>query len=408
MNAPAATPFQIITKPIGPLCNLDCAYCFYLEKERLYPRATKWAMSDAVLETYIRAYIESQPTPTVTFVWQGGEPTLLGVDYFRRVVELQRRFAAGKRIENAFQTNGVLLDDAWCEFLVANRFLVGLSIDGPPEDNDRLRVDKRGQPTSEKVRRGLECLQRHRVEFNTLTCVHRHNGDRPLEIYRFLKQIGSRYLQFLPVVERVADPPAPEGLSLVSPDYAGPARVAEWSVEPLQFGRFLCAVFDEWVRDDVARVFVQTFDVALESWLGLTPSLCVFRETCGAALAIEHNGDLYSCDHYVYPEHRLGNITEHALLDLVNSPQQQRFGQNKLDSLPRYCRECDVRFACHGECPKHRFTTTPDGEPGLNYLCAGYQLFFRHVAPYMQFMADELRARRPPANVMSWARQRDR
>ncbi len=396
-----------MSKPVGPICNLDCKYCFYLEKENLYPGQSSWAMPDDVLETYVHQYIEAQPSPVVSFAWQGGEPTLLGVDFFRKVAQLQQRYADGKRIENAFQTNGILLDDAWGEFLAENHYLVGLSVDGPRELHDCYRVDKGGQPSFARVMRGLEVLKKHRVEFNTLTVVHRKNSRRPLEVYRFLKEAGSRFMQFIPIVERVAARPDAQGLVLIGPSYQQESQVSEWSVEPLEFGRFLCAIFDEWVREDVGRTFVQMFDVALESWMGMGQSLCVFRETCGAALALEHNGDLYSCDHYVYPENRLGNILAEPLAALAASAQQRAFGEAKRDELPRYCRECEVRFACNGECPKHRFIRTPDGEAGLNYLCAGYKLFFKHVDPHMRFMAEELRHERPPANVMEWVRRRE-
>jgi uncharacterized protein len=404
---PELSAFHVMTKPAGPICNLDCRYCFYLEKEKLYPGRHDWSMSDEVLEAYISQYIAAQQVPAVTFAWQGGEPTILGVDFFRRVVELQTRYAGGKQIENTLQTNGVLLDDAWCEFLAANAFLVGLSIDGPSELHDKYRVDKAGHATFDRVMRGLDCLKKHGVEFNTLTVVQRDNSNHPLDVYRFLKSIGSRFLQFIPIVERAAARPTPEGLVLVAPGSEPAAQVTDWSVEPRQFGKFLCTIFDEWVRHDVGQYFVQIFDVALEAWYGMQPSLCIFRETCGSAMAIEHNGDLYSCDHYVYPENRLGNIMEQPLLAMVSSDQQRGFGKDKLDSLPRFCRECDVRFACNGECPKHRFIQTPDGEEGLNYLCAGYKLFFHHIDPYMKFMADELRHERPPANVMDWIRARD-
>jgi uncharacterized protein len=412
--------FHIMTKPIGPICNLDCKYCFYLEKEKLYGGAASapathaghsglagWAMPDNVLESYIRQYIESQSLETIDFAWQGGEPTLLGVDFFRRVVALQQQYANGKRIENAFQTNGILLNDEWGEFLAANEFLVGLSIDGPRNLHDRYRVDKGGQPTFSRVVAGLNMLKKHGVQFNTLTVVGRHNSQRPLDVYRFLKEIGSGYMQFIPVVERAAREAADDELVLIAPSDSSAARVTEWSVTPVDYGNFLCAIFDEWVRNDVARYYVQIFDVALESWLGVPASLCVFRETCGSAMAMEHNGDLYSCDHFVYPENKLGNIMERPLESLVASAQQVKFGLDKRDSLPRFCRECDVRFACHGECPKRRFIRTPDGEAGLNYLCAGYKLFFHHIDPYMRFMAGELRQQRPPANVMQWARHRD-
>jgi len=394
--------FHVMAKPTGPICNLDCKYCFYLEKENLYPRTSSWAMPDNVLESYIRQYIEAQESPTIHFAWQGGEPTLLGVDYFRKIVELEKKYANGKRIENALQTNGVLLDDAWGEFLAANHFLVGVSIDGPRELHDCYRVNKGGQATFDAVKAGLDRLKKHGVEFNTLTVVHRKNSQRPLEVYRFLKEFGSGFMQFIPIVERIATSPNPDGLVLIGPTSESEAAVSEWSVEPLQFGKFLCAIFDEWVRQDVGRHFIQIFDVALESWVGMPQSLCVFRETCGGALAIEHTGDLYSCDHYVYPENKLGNIMEQPLASMARSAQQSDFGLSKRDALPRYCRECEVRFACNGECPKHRFIRTPDGEAGLNYLCAGYKLFFNHIDPYMQFMARELDERRAPANVMQW------
>jgi uncharacterized protein len=409
MSQPASPPypaFHVIAKPVGPICNLDCHYCFYLEKEKLYPGTSQWRMAPEVLENYVRQYIAAQDAPQVDFTWQGGEPTLLGLDFFQRVVSLQQKYAYGRTITNALQTNAVLIDDAWAAFLAEHKFLVGVSIDGPEELHNRFRPFKGGRGSFGDVLRGLQCLQRAGAEFNTLTAVNRVNSHHPMEVYRFLKEIGSRYLQFMPVVERVATQSTSDGLSLVTPQFAGGAAVTEWSVEPLQYGIFLAEIFNEWVQHDVARYFVQVFDVALENWLGMTPSLCIFRETCGAALAIEHNGDVYSCDHFVYPEHRLGNIQQTRLEVLVNSAQQVAFGNDKRDLLPRYCRECDVRFACHGECPQHRFIHTPDGEAGLNYLCAGYKHFFRHVDPYMKFMAAELRAKRPPANVMAWAKAR--
>jgi uncharacterized protein len=394
-----------MAKPSGPVCNLDCKYCFYLEKEKLYPSKSDWRMSDEVLDAYIHQYIEAQNVPAVTFTWQGGEPTLLGVDFFRRAVALEKKYANGKRIENALQTNGVLLDEEWGHFLAENKFLIGLSIDGPRELHDHYRVDKGGQPTFDKVMRGLDVLKKHRVDFNILTAVQRHNSYHPIEVYKFLKEIGSGFIQFIPIVERVIETLAPDGLVLISPGSDIPARVASWSVEPVQYGKFLNAVFDEWVRNDVARQYVQIFDVALESWYGVPQGACVFSETCGAAMAIEHNGDVYSCDHYVFPENKLGNVLEAPLHALVNADQQLKFGQDKRDTLPQYCRECDVRFACNGECPKHRFLQTPDGESGLNYLCEGYKLFFKHIDPYMKFMAQELRQQRSPANVMAWIRQ---
>jgi uncharacterized protein len=397
-----------MAKPSGSVCNIDCEYCFYLEKEKLYPDAkSDWRMSDDVLERYVQQYIEAQDVPAANFAWQGGEPTLMGVDFFRRAVALQKQYANGKEITNAFQTNGILLDDEWGEFLAENDFLVGLSIDGPRELHDRYRVDKGQKPTFDRVVAGLEMLKKHKVEFNTLTVLQNHNADHPLEVYHFLKEIGSGYMQFIPIVERLAGDDPIDGLELVHPEYDGKAKVTRWSVTPTQYGRFLCTVFDEWVRQDVGQAFVQIFDVSLGSWLGQDASLCIFAETCGSALIIEHNGDLYSCDHFVYPEHNLGNVRDVSIRDMVASPEQRKFGQDKADLLPRFCRECDYKSACNGGCPKHRFEPTPHGEPGLNYLCKGYKMYFGHIGPYMEVMANLLRQRQPAAGVMDWVRERD-
>lgn len=400
-------PVHILVKPIGPRCNLECRYCFYLEKEVLYSEASRrsdWAMPMPVLEEFIQQYLSLQSSPTVSFAWQGGEPTLLGVDWFRKAIVLQQKHARGKRIENTLQTNGTLLDDRWCEFLARNRFLVGLSLDGPRELHDCYRMDKGGAPTFDRVMDAAALLKKHGVEFNTLTSIHRRNAVRPIEVYRFLKEIGHGFLQFIPVVERIAEEGRAEGLRMVSPASGIAATVSEWSVEPGRYGEFLCAVFDEWVRNDVGRVFVQLFDVTLAAWTGADPGLCVFQPSCGAAAVIEHNGDLYSCDHYVYPENRLGNIMQQSLESMTNSAGQIAFGRDKLERLPSSCRECSVRFACNGECPKHRFVRDADGGRNLNYLCPDYILFFKHVGPAMDFMAGELRAQRPPANVMAWLR----
>jgi uncharacterized protein len=392
-----------MTKPIGPICNLHCKYCFYLEKKNLYPDTTSWRMPDDVLERYVRQYIESQDVPEISFAWQGGEPTLMGLDFFKRAVACQRKHANGRKITNAMQTNGTLLDDAWCEFLKANSFLIGLSIDGPQHLHDKYRSDKKGRPTFDQVMRGMELMKKHAVDFNALCVVNRANSQQPLEVYRFLKTQGSGFIQFIPLVERagrapdtLAEPPLPgadEADRPVSP-------VTPWSVEPAAFGQFLCAIFDEWVRQDVGRVFVQTFDVMLGIWLGMPSSLCVFSQTCGNAMALEHNGDLYSCDHYVYPRYRLGNIMAENLIDLANSPPQRQFGAHKREGLPKWCLQCEVRYACNGECPKHRFTKTPDGQCGLNYLCAGYRTFFHHIDAHMTMMAKLLRRRRPAADIM--------
>ncbi len=400
-----------MTKPVGPICNLDCTYCFYLEKEKLFGNAEKFRMSDKLLSKYIREYIQSQSGPDVSFAWQGGEPTLLGVDFFRRVVELQRQYSDGRPVSNAFQTNGTLLNDEWCEFLAENRFLVGLSIDGPAELHNAYRVDKRQKPTFDRVIKGLEYLQKHGVEYNTLTVVNRKNSKYPLKVYRFLKDIGSTYLQFIPLVERKPDSESKAlGLDLATPpDLEGgdreQAMVTSWSVAPVTYGNFLVTVFNEWVKKDVGEVFVQHFDVALGNWIGIGSSLCVFAEKCGRALAMEHNGDLYSCDHFVYPKYKLGNLMNNSLGEMVDSPQQKKFGSDKLDTLPGYCMECSVRFACNGECPKHRFIKAPDGEPGLNYLCSAYKKFFTHVDPYMRIMAELINNQRPAADIMPLARK---
>ena len=399
---------HVMAKPSGSVCNIDCHYCFYLEKEKLYPDLNKsWRMDDEVLERYVSQYIAAQDVPAVDFAWQGGEPTLMGVDFYRRALHYQQKYADGKRITNAFQTNGILLDDEWGEFLAENQFLVGISIDGPREMHDRYRVDKGQNPTFNRVMAGLEVLKKHEVEFNTLTVLQRHNADHPGKVYDFLKEIGSYYMQFIPIVERIAREADDAGLELVNPEFEGAAKVSNWSVGALQYGRFLCAIFDAWVRRDVGERFVQIFDVTLGSFLGDDASLCIFAETCGNALIIEHNGDLYSCDHFVYPDYRLGNVRDETIREMVASAPQRKFGTDKRDRLPQYCRECEYKFACNGGCPKHRFTRTPSGEDGLNYLCKGYKLYFSHVDPYMRFMAAELRQRRAAANVMNWVRAKD-
>lgn len=403
--APPARSFHVMTKPIGAICNLDCAYCYYLEKEKLFPRDENFRMPDAVLEQYIRQYIEWRAAPEVSFAWQGGEPTLLGVEFFRKVVRLQQQYADGKKITNALQTNGVLLDDEWCAFFTENQFLIGLSVDGPRELHDMYRSDKGQKPTFDRVMRGLEFLKKHQSEFNTLTVVNRVNSQKPTKVYRFLKEMGSSYIQFIPLVERKpATPSKVLGLDFHAPPPPGGhddySMVTEWSLLPHQYGQFLTTIFDEWVRQDVGRIFVQLFDVALGNWMGLGSSLCVFAERCGAALALEHNGDLFSCDHYVYPQYKLGNLMNQSLGDMVSSATQKKFGNDKLDTLPQYCRQCQVRFACNGECPKHRFLRTPSGEPGLNYLCAAYKKFFAHIAPYMNTMAELVHSRRPAADIM--------
>jgi len=388
---PVPFAYQVMLKPRGAICNLDCAYCYYLSKERLYP-GSDFRMSDELLETFIRQYIETQDVPEITFAWQGGEPLLMGLDFYRKAVELQWKYApTGTRIVNAFQTNGLLLDDEWGRFLHDHGFLIGLSLDGPEEMHDTFRVDKGGEPTWSRVMAGLDTLRKHEVEFNILTCVQAANMEHPVEVYRFLRdEVEAWFIQFIPIVERDNESGFQEGDAVTARSVTGRA-----------YGSFLTDVFDEWVRRDVGEVFVQIFDVALAAWCGMRPALCIFEETCGTALVLEHNGDLYSCDHFVEPRHLLGDIAGRPMIDLVRSDQQKRFGEAKRDSLPRYCRECEVRFICNGGCPKNRVLRTPDGEPGLNWLCEGYRQFFGHIDPAMRFMAGELRAGRPPANIMN-------
>jgi uncharacterized protein len=390
-NRPIAPPaFHVMVKPRGPICNLDCHYCFYLPKERLYPNSS-FRMGKDLLETYTRQYIDSQRVPEVTFAWQGGEPTLMGVNFFKLAVELQQKYRKpGTRILNTMQTNGTLLDDDWCRFFHEHNFLIGISLDGPRGLHDAYRVDKGGKPTFEKVMNGLDLLKKHNVEFNVLAAVHAANADHPLEVYRFLRdEARVQFIQFIPIVERANETGFQEG-----------SKVTERSVLAGQYGDFLIAIFNEWVRRDVGQTYVQIFDVALEAWFSGRTSLCIFSDTCGNALALEHNGDLYSCDHFVEPEYKLGNIEKNHLIELVGSRKQRRFGQDKRDKLPQYCLDCEVRFVCNGGCPRNRYIQTPDGEPGLNYLCQGYRAFFNHIDKPMRFMAAELRARRAPANIM--------
>jgi uncharacterized protein len=400
-----------MAKPIGARCNLACRYCFYLEKEdALYPGAGVPRMSDATLERFVRDYLAAQPGEEVNFAWQGGEPTLLGVEFFACAVALQRQYAAGRRVTNALQTNGTLLDDRWGEFLAREKFLVGLSLDGPRALHDAHRVDRGGRPTWARVMRGLRVLRRHGVEFNTLTVVHRSNFRQPREVYRFLRDEGSRFLQFIPLVERRPRPaeaaaglahgaPLPAGDGGLVPADRAEAEAAPECAPPGGYGEFLQGVFDGWVRRDVGRACVQTFDVALSAWLGQGAPLCVFQETCGRALALEHNGDVYACDHYVYPAHRLGNLHATPLADLGHGRAAERFGAAKAD-LPAVCRACPVRFVCHGDCPKHRFVAAGAGEPGVSYLCPSYRKFFAHIAPAMERMAALWRAGRAPAEIM--------
>jgi uncharacterized protein len=398
--------FHIMAKPIGPACNLNCTYCFYLEKEALYPAHENYRMSEEVLEAYVRktcAYLKG--IPEVLFAWQGGEPTLMGLDFFRRAVELQEHYAGGKRVVNTLQTNGTLLNDEWCRFLAEHDFLIGLSLDGPEDLHNRFRIDRGGKPTFDVVMRALGLLKKHRVEFNVLCCVTKESTDRHLDIYHFFKDQGVKYIQFIPIIERIPDSIAKSlGLSLSSPpdpyEKNDDVPVTPWTVEPKKYGDFLINIFDEWVRNDVGSIFVMNFDWAFSSWVFGNSPACCFSKRCGRAVIIEHNGDIYSCDHFMYPKYRLGNILEKDLPEMLESSRQTSFGALKETALPRYCKECDALFACRGECPKHRFVKTPEGEPGLNYLCAAYKKYFRHIHKYMRVMAQLLENDLPVSYVM--------
>ena len=399
--APFARPLYVMAKPVGSVCNLACTYCYYLEKSHLYRHeepSGRFTMSDELLERFIREYIESQTMPQVLFTWHGGETLMRPLAFYKRVVELQRKYARGRTIENAIQTNGTLLTDEWCRFFRENQWLVGVSIDGPQEFHDEYRRNKQGMPSFQKVMRGIALLNKHGVEWNALAVVNDFNADYPLDFYHFFKEIGCRYIQFTPIVERIL--PHADGRHLACPADSEEIPLADFSVTPAQWGEFLCTIFDEWVRHDVGEYFIQLFDSTLANWVGEQPGVCTLAKSCGHAGVMEYNGDVYACDHFVFPEYKLGNIRTHTLTEMMYSERQQQFGAMKRDGLPTLCRECEYLFACNGECPKNRFLRTATGEPGLNYLCEGYHRFFAHVAPYMDFMKRELLAQRPPANVM--------
>lgn len=401
----APVRFSLMAKPIGPACNLRCQYCFYLEKDALFARGENYRMSDEVLEAFVRKYIAAEPSDEVTFHWQGGEPTLMGLDFFHRALELQGRYAAGKRIRNTLQTNGTLLDEQWGSLLAQGDWLVGLSLDGPADVHNAYRLNAAGEGSFDAVMRGLSVLLKHRVQFNVLASVTPVSAEAPLRVYEFLRDVGVKFIQFMPIVERLPDKAARElGLQLAVGIRAGHAvaapQMTPWSIAPEAYGRFLCTIFDAWVRRDVGSIFVMNFEWALAACMGLPSQVCQFMPTCGRSLIIEHNGDLFACDHYVYPEYRLGNILTDDLQALVQSPAQQAFGQAKAASLPACCRECPVLGACWGECPKRRFGMAPGGEPGLNYLCAAYTGFFQHAAPYLAGIAQLTRAGQPAARIM--------
>lgn len=395
---PFAKPLYVMLKPAGAHCNLACKYCYYLEKNKLYPTAQRHLMSDEMLEQFTREYIEAQTMNQVLFTWHGGEPLLRSIDFYRKALSLQQKYAGGRRIDNVIQTNGTLLTDEWCEFFAQNHWLVGISIDGPQPDHDHYRLTAAGKPSWQKVMQGIKLLKKHGVEWNAMAVVNAYNANHPLEFYRFFKENGCQFLQFTPIVERLTR--HEDGRTLASLADKNEIPLSEASVTPEQWGNFLCAIFDEWVRKDVGKIFVEIFDCTLANWMGVSPGICAYSKECGHAGVMEHNGDVYSCDHFVFPEYKLGNIRDHSLIDMLYGEQQQEFSRLKHSSLPRQCRECDMEFACHGECPKNRFMKDKYGDSGLNYLCPGYYHYYQHVAPYMDYMKQELMAQRPPSNIM--------
>lgn len=395
---PFAKPLYVMLKPASAHCNLACKYCYYLEKNKLYPTAQRHLMSDEMLEQFTREYIEAQTMSQVLFTWHGGEPLLRSIDFYRKALSLQQKYAGGRRIDNVIQTNGTLLTDEWCEFFAQNHWLVGISIDGPQPDHDHYRLTAAGKPSWQKVMQGIKLLKKHGVEWNAMAVVNAYNVNHPLEFYRFFKENGCQFLQFTPIVERLTR--HEDGRTLASLADKDEISLSEASVAPEQWGYFLCAIFDEWVRKDVGKIFVEIFDCTLANWMGVSPGICAYSKECGHAGVIEHNGDVYSCDHFVFPEYKLGNIRDHSLIDMLYGEQQQEFSRLKHSSLPRQCKECDMEFACHGECPKNRFMKDKYGDSGLNYLCPGYYHYYQHVAPYMDYMKQELMAQRPPSNIM--------
>lgn len=395
---PFAKPLYVMLKPAGAHCNLACKYCYYLEKNKLYPTAQRHLMSDEMLEQFTREYIEAQTMNQVLFTWHGGEPLLRSIDFYRKALSLQQKYAGGRRIDNVIQTNGTLLTDEWCEFFAQNHWLVGISIDGPQPDHDHYRLTAAGKPSWKKVMQGIKLLKKHGVEWNAMAVVNTYNANHPLEFYRFFKENGCQFLQFTPIVERLTR--HEDGRTLASLADKDEISLIEASVAPEQWGYFLCAIFDEWVRKDVGKIFVEIFDCTLANWMGISPGICAYSKECGHAGVMEHNGDVYSCDHFVFPEYKLGNIRDHSLIDMLYGEQQQEFSRLKHSSLPRQCKECDMEFACHGECPKNRFMKDKYGDSGLNYLCPGYYHYYQHVAPYMDYMKQELMSQRPPSNIM--------
>ena len=395
---PFSRPFYVMTKPVGSACNLACDYCYYLEKSNLYADTSRHLMSESLLEKFVEDYIQSQTTPDVLFMWHGGEPLLRPISFYEKAVSLQKQYSQGRRIENTLQTNGLLLTDEWCEFFKKNNWLIGISIDGPQFLHDEYRVTKNEAPTFDKVMQGVNLLKKHGVEWNALSVVNDYNADYPMEYYDFMKKIGATYIQLIPIVESLYK--HSDGRHIAAVEEGSMDTIADFSVSPQQWGNFICKIFDRWVRYDVGRFYIQLFDSTLANWMGLNPGVCVLAKTCGHAGVMEFNGDVYACDHFVFPQYKLGNFHTKSLLEMFNSPEQLKFGQDKYDTLPKQCKSCKYLFACYGECPKNRFAKSRDGEPGLNYLCEGYYRFFNHVAPYMDFMKNELENERPPANIM--------
>ena len=395
--SPFSKPLYVLAKPVGASCNLRCKYCYYLEKSHLYRNAPARVMSDELLERFVQEYIQAQTMSQVLFTWHGGEPLMRPLSFYRKAVALQEKYAFGRQIDNTIQTNGTLLTDEWCEFFKEHNWLVGISIDGPQEFHDEYRRTASDKPSWQKVMRGIRLLRKHGVEWNAMAVVNDFNAGYPLEFYHFFKEMGAKYIQFAPVVERMAAHSDGRHLATLV-DQECP--VADFSVSPAQWGDFLCAIFDEWVRHDVGQTYVEIFDCTLANWVGERPGICVYAKECGHAGVMEFNGDVYSCDHFVFPEYKLGNIRDRTLVEMLYGEQQRQFSCIKHATLPKQCKECEWEFACHGECPKNRFVNDRYGNPGQNYLCSGYRHFYEHVAPYMDFMKKEFMNQRPPANVM--------
>ncbi|WP_085535741.1 anaerobic sulfatase-maturation protein [Massilibacteroides vaginae] len=401
--SPFAKPIYVMLKPIGAVCNLACEYCYYLEKSHFYPEVKNHILTDELLEKFIKEYIECQTTPEILFTWHGGETLMRPISFYKKALELQRKYGRGRQIDNCIQTNGTLLTDEWCLFFKENNFLVGVSIDGPQEFHDEYRRNKQGLPSFYKVMKGIELLKKHQVEYNAMAVVNDYNVDFPLEFYNFFKSIDCHYIQFSPIVERMKQN------KLSTPDEKDQeVTLAPFSVDAMKWGEFLCAIFDEWLKSDVGTYYIQLFDSTLANWVGEQPGVCTLAKTCGHAGVMEFNGDMYACDHFVFPEYKLGNIRTRSITEMMYSTEQIRFGNDKQDKLPTQCKACEFLFACNGECPKNRFLYTANGEYGLNYLCVGFKKFFNHVAPYMDFMKQELLAKRPPANVMEWAKEKNK